>query len=211
MTMKEFYFPPKVFQDLVVKYRVSSLTELHRAIEGKAGANDDRDLFYGALFAQGVGAVQRHECLLRRYEGEPWDIEIVNKTLLESGGKPNHWCVQLFHITRHAVESSVKTGSNNIYEIIEHFIHDTKLSPKKGDYKGGILVMHLGFSAIGSFDVRELRKYVRGIQQNKVQQIWVTSFTKPDYSEGQLMELLLGDGELLIFPLQDVLRSESIL
>lgn len=197
----EFMTSEKVFHDLMKKYGVKSLTELHRVIEGKSGVNDDRDLFFGAIFAHGVGQVQKHQCVLKIFHDEPWDIEMVDKTQLDKGEIPNHFYIQNVHITHHYIEAELKNGLENIYEIFCKFLYEKKLSPLKADYKGGLLVFHVGSNIQGKFDLRILRVKLRQIQQTKFQQIWITSFSQSDYSQGQLAELLLDDRELLLFPI----------
>lgn len=191
--------PEKVFRDLMEKYKVRSLAELHYAIEGKSKTNDDRDLFFGAVFVHGVGQVQKHQCVLKLFHGEPWDTEMVDKTRLDEGEVPNHFYIQSVHITSQYIKAELKNGLKDIYAIFCKFLYDKKLSPRKADYKGGLLVFHIGINIQGKFDLRILRTRVRQIPQTKFQQIWTTSFSKPDYSQGQLAELLQDECELLLF------------
>ena len=196
-----FFSPNKVILDLFEKHKCNSLGELHKKIEGKRGFVDDRELFFGSVFTLGIGIVQHHDCLVRLADQEPWDVEIVDNTLLQKGKTPNHFYVQNVHITKHYIENEIKNDNNNIYKIIAKFLDEKKLSPKRGDYKGGLLVFHIGANINGNFYLPSLRKTVREIKQDKFEQIWVTNFSKPDYSEANLSELLKSDMELLKFPL----------
>lgn len=189
----------KNFNDLFTKYRVKTLVELQKKIEGKSGANKDRDLFYGGIFVNGVSQVQKHQCMLRSSDNEPWDIEMIDNTLLQRKEVPNHFYIQNVHITHHYIKSQVNNGLSDIYNIFSKFLYEKKLCPEKADYRGGILVFHIGATIQGFFDINILRERVRGISQNKFEQIWVTCFTNFDYSLSLLTELLKDNGELLQF------------
>lgn len=193
----KFLTPQRAVADLMAELKCKSLTEVHKKMQS-AGMNAKRELFFGSAFVSAVGKIQEHECLLKLAD-EPWDIEMMDKTLLDRGKKPNHWNIQCVQIKDYYVKDQLRQ-TDNIYKIFSSFLESKKLAPERGDYKGGLLVFHIGLNIGGLFDIQKLRKHIRSISQNKFEQIWITGFYQPDYSQVQIAELLLSDDQLYLTP-----------
>ena len=190
-----FFTPERVITDLMADLKCKSAVEIHKKLRSP-GMNARRELFFGSVFVSAVGKIQKHECLLKLAD-EPWDIEMVDKTLLDRQDKPNHWNIQCVHIKDYYIKDQL-LASNNIYKIFSRFLESKKLSLESGDYKGGLLVFHISLNIGGLFDLQKLRNYIRRITQNKFEQIWITGFYKPDYSQVQIAELLLSNEQLFL-------------
>jgi len=193
-----FYTPERVLSDLFKKYYCDNIPDLMKGLTAPT-AKDDRELFFGYLFTVAASRLQKHECLLKLSD-EPWDFEMVDKTLVDRNESPNHWNIQNVQITDYVMKDKIKKNKN-IYEIFSDFLTEKKLAPEKGDYKGGILVFYIKLNITGSFKLDRLRRFVRAIPQSKFQQIWIMGLTKADGSQMTISELLTSDDPQHLVPL----------
>ena len=204
-----FRKPEFVLHNLMQEFNCGSLLELQEELKG-AGLNNERELFYGAVFTTGISFVQNRPYFLKLAEKEPADIEMLDKNTYEQNQARkkkeraiDYWKIQNTHIPAYYIKEEMQKGEDNIYKIFGKFLEEKKLSSRAGDYKGCMLVFHIGVNTCGYFKLTTLKEHIRDIHQDNFRQIWVTCFSKPDYSEGQLTELLHGDLGLLQFPVRE--------
>ncbi len=189
----EFKKPDIALQDLNKKYNCAK-THLLRAKLRSAKSKDDRELFYGALFAESLNKISSHKYLIRLPEEDTYcDCELLdysewqnNQKLLNQPKKPDHFLLQNVQITEYVVASELKKGNTNIYNIFKEHLNKTKLSKHAGDYSGCILVFYLSLKIEGQIGLEELRKLVRNTNQDKFQQIWVIIPNNEQYGIAEL-------------------------
>lgn len=188
-----FKKPDIALQELKEKYS-SSRTHLLRAKLGAAKDKGDRELFYGALFAEALNKISKHKYLIRMPEKDAeCDVELVdhsewqsNQELPKKQRTFDHFLLQNVQITEHVVASELKNGNTNIYDIFKEHLDRTKLAAKAGDYSGCILVFYLALNINGYINLRRLRGMVKDIQQNKFKQIWVIIPNEEKYGIAEL-------------------------
>ncbi len=189
----QFKKPDVALQELNRKYNCSR-AHLLRAKLGAAKNKSDRELFFGALFAESLNKISKHKYLIRIPEkDEECDIELLDHSEWQSNQELpknerifDHFLIQNVQITEHAVASELKKGNNNIYEIFKQHLDRTKLSPRAGDYSSCILVFYLGLNINGVIGLQELRSIIRSTKQNKFQQIWVIIPNEGKYGIAEL-------------------------
>lgn len=189
----EFKKPDIALQELNKKYS-SSRVCLLRAKLGSPKDKGNRELFYGALFAETLNKISTHKYLIRLpAEDAECDCELLdhsewqsNQKLLKNQRVPDHFLLQNVQITEHVVASELKNGRTNIYDIFREHLRRTKLSPRAGDYSGCILVFYVSLKLQGKIGLQELRKVVRETTQSKFQQIWVIIPNNDKYGIAEL-------------------------
>lgn len=176
----QFKKPDLALQELKEKYTCSRVLLLKTKLSA-AKNKSDSELFFGALFAEALNKISKHQYLIRMPEkDEECDIELLDHSEWQSNQKlpkdkktSDHFLLQNVQITEHAVASELKKENNNIYEIFKQHLHRTKLSSMVGDYSGCILVFYLNLKINGLIDLREFRVMIRSVKQDKFQQIWI--------------------------------------
>jgi len=202
-----FEKPDNVLTELSKKYDCSKIHLLRPFLKG-AKNKDDRELFYGALFAESLNKITSHEYLIRLPEKDTYcDVELLdhseyqsNQALPRNQRQPDHFLLQNVQITKHVVISDLKKGNNNIYDIFREHLIRTKLSPRAGDYSGCILVFH-GVLTLkeGQLKLQKLRKMVRKINQDKFRQIWIII---PNHDKYSIAELCYSEEQFAIADLE---------
>lgn len=202
-TMKlEFKKPDITIRELKEKYNCKR-TNLLRGKLGSAKSKDDRELFYGALFAESLNKISNHDYLIRLPEEDTdRDCELLdhsewqsNQILSRDQRKMDHFLIQNVQITEHVVANELKNGNNNIYDIFIEHLNRTKLSKQAGDYSGCILVFYVSLKIDGKLGLNELRKVIRDSQQDKFQQIWVII---PNHNQYGIAELCHSEEQFAI-------------
>jgi len=198
----EFKKPDIALEELKQKYNCDR-THLLRGELGSSKAKEDRELFYGALFAESLNKISNHEYLIRLPEEDTdCDCELLdhsewqsNQALPKTKRRPDHFLLQNVQITEHVVASKLKNGENNIYDIFVDHLQRTKLSERAGDYSGCILVFYVSLKINGQLGLNELRKVIRDSNQNKFQQIWIII---PNHDEYGIAELCHSEEQFAI-------------
>lgn len=208
MTKLKFNIPAKIFTRLTDKYHPINVADLIKKLQG-AHCKIDRELFYGAIFCEGLNQItSKVRYFIRISEVEPGDFEIVDRTQYYRNQKvdkklrvPDHFKFQNVMITSYDIKRQIESGNNNIYEIIAQHLYVKKLSRTAGDYRNYILLFHFRAS-INKIDLRKLRDRVRKVKQINFDQIWITSFSSPQYNKVMTAELMHQESELQEYPIQ---------
>lgn len=143
----EFKKPDTALKELMQKYKCEKIHLLREKL-GSPTSKNDRELFYGALFAESLNKISPHEYLIRLPEKDAdSDCELFdytewqsNQAIPKNQRKSDHFLLQNVQITKHAVAAELKRGNNTIYSIFKEHLDRTKLSQKAGDYSGCILL-----------------------------------------------------------------------
>jgi len=189
----EFKKPDIILKQLNEKYNCER-TYLLRGKLGNSKSKHDRELFYGALFAESLNKISSHKYLIRLPEEDAdCDCELFdhiewqnNQRLPREQRKPDYFLLQNVQITEHVVASELKNGNNNIYDIFREHLQRTKLSVKDGDYFGCILIFYVSLKINGQLGLLELREMIRKSNQNKFQQIWIIIPNNNQYGIAEL-------------------------
>ncbi len=189
----EFKKPDIALKELNQKYNCER-THLLRGKLGSAKSKNDRELFYGALFAESLNKISTHKYLVRLPEEDTdCDCELCdhsewqsNQSLPKEQRKPDHFLLQNVQITGHVVANELKNGNSNIYDIFKEHLYRTKLSERAGDYSGCILIFYVGLKIDGKLGLQELRKVIRDSNNNRFQQIWVIIPNHDQYGIAEL-------------------------
>lgn len=194
----QFKKPKFVLYELGKKYNCKETYLLRGKLKG-AKCKSDRELFYGALFAESLNKISDHEYLIHMpEEDKDCDCELLDYTEFQMGLKSpntrkfNHFLLQNTQITEHDINGKIKKGITNIYDILKFHLIRTKLSKKAGDYLGCILVFYLSLKINGEISLKKLRETVRSIEQDNFQQIWIVVPNKTKYT---IAELLISEDE----------------
>lgn len=198
----EFKKPDIALKELNKKYNCER-AHLLRGKLGSSKSKADRELFYGALFAESLNKISNHGYLIRLPEEDTdCDCELLdysewqsNQKLPKEQRKTDHFLLQNVQITEHVVASELKNGNNNIYDIFKEHLHRTKLSKKAGDYSGCILIFYVGLKIDGKLGLQELREVIRDSNQDKFQQIWVMI---PNHDQYGIAELYHSEEQFVI-------------
>lgn len=203
----EFYDTTKIFEDLK-KESCTKSVPLLMSFLGKPENKEKRELFYGAIFAEGLKYINKHEYFIAPARHEPSDIELLDKNIWQNNQnlpknkrEADHWKIQNVMITEHVLKNRIKNNENNFYKIIADHLIKTKLSKKAGDYKGCMLSFYLKLNLKGLADIKILREKIREIKQNKFEQIWIIGFSSPKFNQCFITELLKYDIGLVNYPI----------
>jgi len=198
----EFKKPSVILNDLKIKYNCQKINLIRDKLRG-AKSKEDRELFYGALFAEIMNKITQHQHLIRLPEEDAaCDCEMLDKSEWEKNQKlskdlrkPDYYYLQNVQITGHVIDQKINNGDNNIYEIIKDHLWRTKLSPQSGDYTGCILVFYISLKIQGNINLIKLREIIRNLKQAKFQQIWLIGPSREKY---YIAELLVSNEEFKV-------------
>lgn len=202
-----FKKPDIALRELKQKYNCNR-THLLKEKLRKPASKNDRELFYGALFAESLNKITSHEYLIRMPEkDEDCDCELLdysewqsNQNRSKEQKQSDHFLLQNVQITEHVVSEALKKDKNNIYDIFREHLVRTKLSTQTGDYSGCILIFYMGLKIDGQIGLQELRKMVKESNQNKFQQIWVII---PNHNQYGIAELCQSQEQFKIAIFED--------
>lgn len=205
----EFEKPDDVLARLCKEYDCPKPHLLRAKLKG-AKSKEDRELYYGALFAKALNKINKHEYFIRLPEkDEDCDVELLNNTqhqlnqkLPKDKRKPDHFLVQNVQITEYDVKDALEKGKSNIiYDIFSDHLERTKLSPRAGDYSGCILVFYPALKLEGQIGLVELRRMARATNQDKFKEIWVLIPNRGKYGIAELCHM---EGEFGVVDFEDL-------
>lgn len=211
----KFYKPLEKLKELLIEFKVDDILSLPDKLRSPK-CKDKRELFYGIIFTECLHQINQHEYLIRLPdEDTDCDFEIldmiqyrINQPLNKNEKFSDHWRCQNVMITEHPVKEFLSNGTNNIYDIFSGHLYKTKLSPQKGDYLGCILIFYFNLKIDGRLDLYKIRKSIRNIKQNKVQQIYIIiPYLKGLECEFTIAEILLSDYPAITVDFSKLLKN----
>lgn len=197
----KFYKPLEKYKELLTEFDVDDIILLINKLKNPK-CKEERELLYGIIFTECLNRINKNDYLIRLpNEDTDCDFEVLdfiqwkkNQKASKNKRVTDHWRIQNVMITEHPVKKLLQHGINNIYEIFAWHLYDTKLSPRKGDYSGCILVFYLSLKLNEKLNLNKIRESIRAIEQNKVEQIYiVVPYLKELDRKFTIAELLISD------------------